>query len=122
MLHPAEEIEDAGVIVPKSMVWAFLLNVPLTFALLLTYLFCIGDVESAISDDTGFPFIYVVRNATGTKGGGIALVCLVLALLMMITISTLASTSRQTWAFSRDNGLPWSQWLSRVSSHFSPFV
>ena len=34
--HMSEEIEDAGVIVPKAMVWAFLLNVPFTFLLLIT--------------------------------------------------------------------------------------
>lgn len=97
------------------MLWSFILNIPLTFTLLLTYLFSIGDVGSAIDDPTGFPFIFVLRNATGTKGGAIALVSLVLALLMVIAISTLASTSRQTWAFSRDGGLPGSQLLSRVS-------
>ena len=34
--HMAEEIEDAGVVVPKAMVWSFLLNVPFTFLLLVT--------------------------------------------------------------------------------------
>jgi amino acid transporter len=115
--HMAEEIEDAGVIVPRSMVWTFLLNVPLTFGLLLTYLFCIGDVSKAIASPTGFPFIYVFQNATGTVGGTTGMTIVVLLLIIMITISTMASTSRQTFAFARDNGLPFSNWLGHVSRH-----
>lgn len=111
----AEEIRDASLVVPKSMVWSFLLNVPFTFGLLLTYLFCIGDVNHALSNPTGFPFIYVFRTATDSVRGATGLTVVVLILLMMITISSLASTSRQTYAFARDNGLPFSSWLSSVS-------
>lgn len=111
----AEEIRDASLVVPKSMVWSFLLNVPFTFGLLLTYLFCIGDVREALASPTGFPFMYVFHAATGSVRGATALTIVVLVLLVMITISSLASTSRQTYAFARDRGLPFSRWLSVVS-------
>ena len=114
--HMSEEIKDAAIIVPKSMVWSFVLNIPFTFGLLITYLFCIGNLDDAIASPTGFPFIYVYQNALGTVGGTTAVVIVVLILLIMITISSLASTSRQTFAFARDNGLPFSAWLSYVSS------
>jgi choline transport protein len=117
--HMAEEIEDAGIIVPKSMVWTFLLNVPFTFGLLVTYLFCIGNVTEAISSPTGFPFIYVFQTATGTVGGTTGMTVVILLLLIMITISSMASTSRQTFAFARDNGLPFSKWLGHVSHPIS---
>ncbi|KYK58763.1 amino acid transporter [Drechmeria coniospora] len=112
--HMAEEIRDASIVVPKSMVWSFLLNMPFTFGLLLTFLFCIGNVEEALATPTGFPFIYVFQNATGSVGGATGLTIVVLVLLIMVTISSLASTSRQTFAFARDNGLPFSEWLGRV--------
>lgn len=35
--HTAEEIEDADVIVLKSMIWSFLFNVPFIFVLPVTY-------------------------------------------------------------------------------------
>jgi len=112
--HMAEEIGDAGVVVPKAMMWAFLLNVPFTFVLLITYLFCIGDVTEALSSPTGYPFIYVLQNATRSVGGTTGFVVVVLILLVFITISALASTSRQTFAFARDNGLPFSKWIGKV--------
>lgn len=34
--HMSEEVLDAGLIVPRAMLWAFFLNVPFTFLLLLT--------------------------------------------------------------------------------------
>ena len=115
----AEEIENASVIVPKSMIWAFLLNIPFAFGLLLTYLFCMPDVQSALDSPTGFPFIHVFRQAVDNTAGATILVVIVLVLIVMITISSLASASRQTFAFARDNGLPFSNWLGEVSSILS---
>jgi choline transport protein len=116
--HMAEEIEDAGIIVPKAMLWSFLLNVPFTFGLLLTYLFCIGDVAEAIASPTGFPFIYVFQNATKSVAATTGMTVVILLLLIMITISVIASTSRQTFAFARDNGLPFATWLGRVDERW----
>ncbi|KAK4982738.1 hypothetical protein LTR50_007606 [Elasticomyces elasticus] len=112
--HMAEEIEDASVIVPKAMIWSFLLNVPFTFVLLITYLFCITDIDAALASSSGFPFIWVFQNALNSNRGTSGFVIVVLVLLVMITISSLASTSRQTFAFARDNGMPFSHWLGRV--------
>ncbi|KAE8158134.1 amino acid permease-domain-containing protein [Aspergillus tamarii] len=113
--HMSEEIENASVIVPKSMIWAFLLNIPFAFGLLLTYLFCMPDVQSALDSPTGFPFIHVFRQAVDNTAGATILVVIVLVLIVMITISSLASASRQTFAFARDNGLPFSNWLGEVN-------
>ncbi|PNY28121.1 amino-acid permease [Tolypocladium capitatum] len=112
--HMAEEIKNASIVVPRSMVWSFVFNVPFTFGILLTYLFCIGNITDALATPTGFPFIYVFQNATGSVAGATGLTVVVLVLLIMVTISALASTSRQTFAFARDNGLPFSSWLGAV--------
>lgn len=112
----AEEISDAGLVVPRSMVWSFFLNIPMTFGLLITYLFCIGDISDAVSSPTGYPFIYVFQTATGSAAGTTGLTVVILLLLIVITISSYASTSRQLFAFARDNGMPFSKWLARVGA------
>ena len=56
------------------------------------------SVKDAVSDATGYPFIYVFKQATGTVGGTTGLTIVILLLLVMITISAGASTSRQTFA------------------------
>lgn len=115
MAHMAEEVEDAGIVVPRSMVWSFILNIPFTFGMVISYLYCMPSVADAVSDPTGFPFIYVFRQATGTVGGTTGMTVVILFLIIMITISAMASTSRQTFAFARDNGLPFGFWLGKVS-------
>lgn len=80
-----------------------------------SYAFCIGDIGEALSHTTGYPFIYVLENATKSVGGTTGFVSVVLILLVMITISALASSSRQMFAFARDDGLPFSKWLGIVS-------
>ena len=46
------------------------------------------------------------------------MVCVIVALGFFATISLIATASRMTWAFARDNGLPGSRSLSRVYSIF----
>lgn len=115
----SEEIGEASIMVPKSMVWAYLINIPPTMALLLTYLFCMPSVTDALEDPTGLPFIYVFRQTTNSVGGTTGMTIVILLLIVMITGSTMASASRQTFAFARDDGLPFSKWIGRVnpSSH-----
>lgn len=114
--HMAEEVQESARNVPRAMVWSFVVNIPPTMGLLLTYLFCMPSVADALTDPSGYPFIYVFRQATNSHGGTIGLSVVILFLLLMITISSAASTSRQTFAFARDHGLPFSGWLGTVST------
>jgi amino acid transporter len=43
--HLAEEIEDAGVVLPQSMLWSYYVNVPLTLLMVLVYCFSITSVD-----------------------------------------------------------------------------
>jgi amino acid transporter len=43
--HLAEEIEDAGVVLPKSMLWSYYVNAPLTLLMVVVYCFSITSVE-----------------------------------------------------------------------------
>ena len=113
--HMAEEVGEASIIVPKAMVWSFAINIPFTFGMVISYLFCIKSIPDALSDPTGFPFIYVFRQATGSTGGTTGLTVVIFLLITMITTSAMASTSRQTFAFGRDKGLPFGSWIGHVS-------
>ena len=43
--HLAEEIEDAGVVLPRSMLWSYYVNAPLTLLMALVYCFSITSIE-----------------------------------------------------------------------------
>ena len=109
----AEEVRDAGLYVPMSIVWSYVANGIIAVIFLIAYLFSIENVDDALSDPSGYPFIYVFRNCVSTSGVN-ALTIMVLVLVIASNISWSASTARQTFAFARDNGLPFSKWFARV--------
>ncbi|PVI01608.1 amino acid transporter [Periconia macrospinosa] len=112
--HMSEEVRDAGRYVPISLFWSYMGNGAMAIVLLITYLFSIDNLEAALEDPSGFPFIYVFKSAVSTAGVN-ALTILVLILIIAANISFNASTARQTFAFARDKGLPFSKWLSHVN-------
>ncbi|KIW78577.1 hypothetical protein Z517_08415 [Fonsecaea pedrosoi CBS 271.37] len=83
--------------------------------MLMAILFCIGDIDNALSTHTGFPFIEIFKQAVKSNGGATALTSIVLSLMIFATIAVLAAASRMPWAFARDNGLPGSQFISQVN-------
>ena len=83
------------------------------FILTVTFVFSIPDVGDALNDETGYPFLYVFKLAMPNSGVACMSV-LMLVLLIVGNISTQASTARQTFAFARDKGLPFSAWLAKV--------
>ncbi|KAB8229631.1 amino acid permease-domain-containing protein [Aspergillus alliaceus] len=112
--HMAEEIENASIIVPQLMVWAFVFNIPPTFAVLLAYLFTMPDVQEALDSSTSYPFIHVFLKGVENATSAMVMVAIILLLLIMVTISGLASESRQTFVFAHDQGLPFSSFLGTV--------
>ncbi|KAF7194323.1 Choline transport protein [Pseudocercospora fuligena] len=112
--HMSEEIKDAGRTVPKAMIGSYVLNGGLGIVFLVTFLFSVVDLEGALNDDTGYPFLYVFQNAFSLPAVN-ALASIVIVLIFAGTLSYNLSTSRQTWSFARDQGLPFSNWLSKVN-------
>lgn len=116
--HMAEEIRDAGVVVPRSMWWSFVANVPPTLTVLITYCFCIGDTAAAIDSPTGFPIVDIFSKMTSTSSGAVGLTFVLFLLLVFITASCQASASRQTFAFARDDGLPLARYIGSVHPRY----
>jgi amino acid transporter len=111
--HMAEEVRDAGRYVPISIFWSYAGNGIMAIVFLITYLFSIESVDDALADPSGYPFIYVFRTAVSTSGVN-GLTILVLIIVIAANISFNASTARQTFAFARDKGLPFSKWIGHV--------
>ncbi|KAF2003153.1 amino acid permease 2 [Amniculicola lignicola CBS 123094] len=112
--HMSEEIKDAGKTVPRAIIGSYLLNGLLGLVFLISYAFMITDVDAALDDASGYPHIWVFAQAV-SAGGVVALNAIPTVLIFAGTLSFNLSTSRQTWAFARDKGLPFSGWLGKVS-------
>jgi choline transport protein len=82
--------------------------------ILTEYSFCITDPDDLLAADTDYPIIQLIYRATGSYSGTCILGSLLVLLLFFSTVTTVASASRQVWAFSRDRGFPFSAWISHV--------
>lgn len=114
----AEEIKDASIILPRSIMASLFLNGALGFVMLVTYCFCLGNVEEILGTHTGYPFIQVFYNVTNSHGGASAMTAILITLTVCGCISNVATASRQLFAFARDGGLPFSPFLAQVSFFF----
>lgn len=112
----AEEIKDAGKTVPRAMVGAYLMNGVVGLVFIISYMFTITDVTAALEDPTGYPHMWVFGQAV-SPGGVAALNTIPIVLIFAGTLTFNLSTSRQTWAFARDNGLPFSSWIAKVDQN-----
>ena len=117
----AEEIKDASIILPRSIMASLFLNGALGFVMLVTYCFCLGNVEDILGTKTGYPFIQVFYNVTNSLGGASAMTAILITLTVCGCISNVATASRQLFAFARDGGLPFSPFLAQVKFfHLAP--
>ena len=112
----AEEVYNASTVVPWAIVATIIVNGVLGFALLVALLFCLGDVTAALETPTGFPFIEIFAQATNSNAAATAMTCLILFLLTASGSGVMATASRLLWSFARDNGVPLSGYISRVSN------
>lgn len=88
----------------------------LGLAMMITVLFCIGDLETVLGTKTGFPFIQVFYDSVGNIAGATAMGAVVVVLTFACAIGITTTASRMTWSFARDRGTPFSKYLSRVNS------
>lgn len=98
-VHRPDEVDSFAVAVPRGIFWSFVLNLPLAFIMLVTYCINFGSTNYALSGHFP-PFVAVFQNALHTASVVTAFTSVILVLLIMITISALAATSRQTFAFA----------------------
>lgn len=112
--HLSEEVKSASKSVPRAMIWSFLLNSLVGFIVLISFIFALPNVNDALSSPTGYAFIYAFQQAS--YKGAIPLIVLMLCVLVTGGIDCNASTSRQTFAFARDGGLPMKRALAKVTN------
>jgi len=94
----------------------------ITNLMIVTLVFCLGNLDDAINSATGQPYVQVLLNATQSTGATIALTVVMLILLISCAVNTATTSSRQLWSFARDGGPPFSTWLSRVRPGWDVYV
>jgi choline transport protein len=97
-VHMSEETRDASATLPKAIMGSVLLNVTLVFIMVVTICFCLGDPAAALDTVTGYPFIQMFYNSTGSLAATNVLTVIPMVMLAGCAFSEVAASSRQLWA------------------------
>lgn len=111
----SEEIQNASVVVPRSIMFSILINGSLAFGMLITTLFSLNDVQAALNTPTGYPYMEILLQSTGSVAGATVLASILVVMQYCANVGLLASASRMCWSFARDRGLPGWRFLEHVS-------
>jgi choline transport protein len=112
--HMSEELRDASYTLPRAIIWTAIVNSLLGFLMLITFCFCLGDIESVLMSPTGQPHIQVMYNTTNSRAGATVLASITVVMAVFGCVNNGATSSRQLFAFARDHGVPFGAFLSRV--------
>ncbi|KMP04932.1 GABA permease [Coccidioides immitis RMSCC 2394] len=116
-VHLAEELKDASRHLPRAMMITASVNYLVGFMILLAAMFVVGNVKEVLETPTGAPWVQILLNATQDRKPVLVLMAFIIFFLLFCAINANTTSSRQLYAFARDGGLPYSEWISRVSPH-----
>lgn len=119
ILQIGEEVRRASTTVPRVMIINVVVSGIMAFGMVLTLLFCVGDIDAALGTPTGYPIIQIFYQATGSTKGATVMMSAIIIISFCSSFGIMASTSRLTWAFARDRGLPFSEYFAAVSDHIA---
>ncbi|KAJ5424453.1 hypothetical protein N7491_009669 [Penicillium cf. griseofulvum] len=61
--------------------------------MIITFAFCVGDIDAVLKSKTGFPFIQVFLNATGSVSATTGMTVVIMIVQLCAAISNVATTS-----------------------------
>lgn len=118
-IHLSEEIRNAAVVVPRSLMTGLAINGTLGFAMMIATLYSIQDITVALAENPQYPFMSIFRHAVGSTAGAVVMSAIIFVMCFSATTGCLASASRISWAFARDRGLPGWNYLKMVNPRTS---
>ena len=116
MIQMAEEVKNASRVVPRAIQISVLLNGTLGLAMLVAYLFCLGNLDTVLEQSAtlGYAYLYVFLQGTGSPAGAVTMAMIMWVLGVCCLVGLMAATSRQLWSFARDNAVPFSSSVTKV--------
>ncbi len=112
-IHMIEEIPNPQKQGPRIMIMCILIGMFTGFVFLTCLLFVLDDVDTVISSTAG-PLLQILYDATNNKAGAACLLVFPLVCMLFTTTSIMTTSSRMSYAFARDRGLPFSRIFAKV--------
>lgn len=112
----AEEVADPAVKVPRAISLCVPVGGVAGLFFILPICFTLPPLEDILLAPSGQALPYIFHVVMGSPGGGLGLIFLVLDVTMFCSISITVAASRKTWAFARDDAIPFARLWSKVSN------
>ncbi|KAJ5890347.1 uncharacterized protein N7473_006575 [Penicillium subrubescens] len=107
-----EEVREPAIMVPKAMVGTIVINFVAGLLFLIPVCFVMPELSLLINASQPTPVIF--KHAIGNSAGAFCLTIPLLVLGVICGVGCVTATSRCTWAFARDGGIPGSGWWRTV--------
>ncbi|KAI1497956.1 amino acid/polyamine transporter I [Biscogniauxia marginata] len=111
--HMIEEIPHPQVEGPRIMLFCILIGMFSGFVFLSCLLFCVNNIEDVIESAAG-PLLQIFMDATASPAGSVCLLMFPLVCMLFTSTTLMTTSSRMSYAFARDRGLPFSHIFARV--------
>ncbi|KAM0548062.1 hypothetical protein ACHAPJ_010120 [Fusarium lateritium] len=112
--HMCEEVQNPSLAVPRSIMTSVCINGAMGLAMIIAMLYGATNIDEAINSPTGYPYMEIFYQATGSRTGTCVMASLIIVMTLSAIVGVIAATSRMFWAFARDRGLPFWSTLSKV--------
>ncbi|KAK8112228.1 uncharacterized protein PG998_008685 [Apiospora kogelbergensis] len=120
VIHMCKETRDARRTIPGAIMVAVVLNALMAFVWLVVVSYYLGDVDALLAGSPmGLAIMGVYLRATGSRAAATVLVLFHVVILYISLYNIYASVARLGWAFSQNNGLPFSDFFVKVSSRYN---
>ncbi|KAJ4248782.1 hypothetical protein NW762_012620 [Fusarium torreyae] len=113
VIHVAEEMHHPGKALPRAMNLTMIIGLLTSVPFILAMMFVIKDLDAVRA--ARLPSLEVFHQATGSKSAALGLQSLLVIVFYTCMPSQWITCGRLTWAFSRDRGLPYSNYWNHIS-------
>ncbi|EXJ57389.1 hypothetical protein A1O7_07736 [Cladophialophora yegresii CBS 114405] len=110
--HIAEEMPNPSRNVPRAIGMTMVIGASTSLVWAVAFLFSTNDLDEVAG--SYLPILTVFYQALHNQGGAAFLAVWLLVVYYGATISCFLTAGRLTWAFARDNGLPFSRFFAKV--------
>ncbi len=113
--HASEETHDPETRAPRGIISSVAVSAIAGYMLVCAITLAIHDLPKIAADED--PALAILRHVLGESAGRVAMGAAIVA-MWFCGLSSVTSASRTFYAFARDDGLPFSRLIRRVSPRF----
>ncbi|KAH6896037.1 amino acid/polyamine transporter I [Thelonectria olida] len=113
--HLGEELPQPKRILPRILIVVIVSQFVIGIIWILVLGFSIRDLSAIVATSTGVPVLEIIRLALDSRAAAIVFCSVLLINMAASSLGSGITMSRQGYAFARDSGLFWNDWLTKLS-------